>query len=112
MADTLVLQQIRELNGIEVSKMNHRTQTKQWKQAATTEEATIRDLLLKDVKEQKKKHCKLALKLNQMVGRVNILVTQTSLINDKQSDKLGQSPILSILSKTIATYMLLRNLNP
>jgi hypothetical protein len=46
-----------------------------------------------------------------MIERVNSLVAKTSLFYDTQ-ERLGRSPFMNILSKTITTYMFLINLNP
>jgi hypothetical protein len=39
------------------------------------------------------------------------MAQQASSIYDSPSEKLKKSPILKILTKTVATYMFLRNLN-
>jgi hypothetical protein len=43
--------------------------------------------------------------------QVDSLVSQASSAYDKPSNRLSQSSILNILSKTVAMYMFLQNLN-
>jgi hypothetical protein len=50
-------------------------------------------------------------KVRQIILQNNLLVEQASSIYYTPSEKLKKSPIMNILTKTVATYMFLKNMN-
>ncbi len=75
------------------------------------DQQTIQKLLLDDIHIQQKKSLQLGKKIDQIVQRVETLKQQASNEYDAPSVRLSQSPIMDILTKTVATYMFLRHLN-
>jgi hypothetical protein len=94
-------------------KINYTTSigNKCWRQSQTPDEQTIQELLLKDIQIQQDKNHILGKKIDHIVNKVEALKQQASTTYDLPSVRLSQSPIMNILSKTVATYMFLRQLN-
>jgi hypothetical protein len=60
---------------------------------------------------QQEKNCQLGKKIEQITQQAETLKQQALSIYDMPSVRLIQSPIMNILTKTVATYMFLRHLN-
>jgi len=72
---------------------------------------SIQDLLLHDIQTWQEKHKLLGEKVEKIVLQNLLLAQQDSSIYDTPSEILKKSPIMNILTKTVATYMFLKNMN-
>jgi hypothetical protein len=70
-----MLQQTRVINANVLSNIERKILTGQWKCDTTTEETTIRELLLKDLMKQDRIHRTLMKELNMAAEKIDCLVT-------------------------------------
>ncbi len=87
------------------------TRNKRWKRAPSQHLVSIQDLLLHDIQTGQEKNKLLGEKVKKIMLQNKLLAKQASSIYDTPSEKLKKSRIIKILTKTVATYMFLRNMN-
>jgi len=85
--------------------------SKHWRHAPFQHPVSIQDLLLQDIRTCQEKNKLWGEKIERIVLQSQVLAQQASSIYDTPSEKLKKSPIMTILTKTVATYMFLRNMN-
>jgi hypothetical protein len=83
------------------------TRNKRWWRAPFQHPVSIQDLLLQDIKTRQEKNKLLGEKIERIMLQNQVLVQQASIICDTPSEKIKKSPIMNILTKTVATYMFL-----
>jgi hypothetical protein len=84
------------------------TGNKRWRRSPSQHPVSIQDLLLHDFQTCQEKNKLLGEKI---VPQNQLLAQLASSIYDTPSEKLKKSPIMKILTKTVATYMFLKNMN-
>ncbi len=90
---------------------SYATGSRPWWCTTFQDHATIQELLLEDIHSQQEKNRQLGTKIEQIVQQHKILRQQASSIYDTPSERLKQSPIINIVTKTVATDMFLRHHN-
>jgi hypothetical protein len=84
---------------------------RRWRHSPFQHPTSTQDLLLEDIRGCQEKNQLLGEKIEQIVLRNNMLAQQASSIYNTPSEKLKKSPTLNILTKKVATYMFLKNMN-
>jgi hypothetical protein len=84
---------------------------RRWQHSPFQHPTSTQDLLLEDIRGCQEKNQLLGEKIEQIVLRNNMLAQQASSIYNTPSEKLKKSPIMNILTKTVATCMFLKNMN-
>ncbi len=86
---------------------SYATGNKCWWHAPSQHPVSIQDLLLHDIRTRQEKNKLLGVKIERIVSQNQALAQQASNIYDPPSEKLKKSPIMNILTKTVATYVFL-----
>jgi hypothetical protein len=100
---------VRLITEYEISK--YASGNKRWKRAPSQHPVSIQDLLLHDIQTCQKKNKLLGEKIEKIMLQNQLLAQQASSIYNSPLEKLKKSPIMNILTKTVATYMFLQNMN-
>jgi len=87
------------------------TGNKHWRHAPSQHSVSIQDLLLHNIQTRQEKNKLLGEKIEKIVLQNQVLAQQASSIYDTPSEKLKKSPIMNILTKMVATYMFMKNMN-
>jgi hypothetical protein len=87
------------------------TGNKRWRCAPSQHPVSVQDPLLHDIQSSQEKNKLLSEKIERIVSQNQALAQQVSSIYDTPSEKLKKSPIMNILTKTVATYMFQKNMN-
>jgi hypothetical protein len=87
------------------------TGNKHWRRAPSQHLVSIQDLLLHNIQTRQEKNKLLGEKIEKIVLQNQVLAQQASSIYDTPSEKLKKSPIMNILTKMVATYMFMKNMN-
>jgi len=96
---------------LDCTNSNYAAGNRWCRRSPTQDQRSIQELLLEDIQIQQEKNHQLGKKNDQIVKQVETLKQQASNAYDPPTVRLSQSPIMSILTKTVAMYMFLRHLN-
>jgi hypothetical protein len=95
----------------EYQVLEYATGNKRWRCAPSQHPVSIQDLLLHDIQTRQEKNKLLGEKVEKIVLQNQLLAQQSSNFYDTPSERLKKSPIMNMVTKTVATYMFLKNMN-
>ena len=87
------------------------TGNKRWRRSPSQHPVPIQDLLLYDVQARQEKNKMLGDKVAQVVSQNLHLAQQASKAYETPSERLKKDPIMGLVTRTVATYMFLKNMN-
>ncbi len=87
------------------------TRNKRWRRSPSQHPVPIQDLLLYDVQARQEKNKMLGDKVAQVVSQNLHLAQQASKAYETPSERLKKDPIMGLVTRTVATYMFLKNMN-